>query len=176
MSDEYPDPKRTVIVEEAHLLHDQIDHSESEAEDAEEETNEAYHTRRRSETREMVARLEGDGLRESEILEQYKNTAEELDDLEAGTVEWAHTLARHDTARQIITEYFGGTGSESVDLGDITASSLYEDGTIELIGMKGRKAHMTVESESTALATADTFLAEAGTSIDELESSAGRLR
>lgn len=174
MSGESPDPERTIIVEEAHLLHDQIDHCETEAEDADEEVNREYHERRAVETRELVNQLEGNGLPESEVREQYEDTAQELDDLEADTVEWARTLARHDAARQTINEYFGGTGHGPVELGDITASSVYQDGTIELLGMKGRKAHMTVSSESTALATADTFLSEADTSIDELKSAVGR--
>jgi len=173
MSDDYPEPERTITVEEAHLLHDQIDHSESEAEDAEDEVNEAYQKRRAAETREMVKRLEGKGLRESEIREQYRNTAGMLDDLEADTVEWAKTLARHDTARQIINEYFGGTGNEPVELGDLVGDGELEDGTIKLEGMK-RTVHLTCSTEGMARATANTFLQKAGTSLDELRSGVGQ--
>jgi hypothetical protein len=165
MSEDRPDPERTVIVEEAHLLHDQIEFSEEEYENADNDIEEAYHQTRVKETQKLATKIESDGLSESRVRGMKSEADEQAREFDEETPESARVIAKLETAEQVLEEYFGDQRGP-VELGDIVASSVYEGGTVELNGLKN-SAMLTVSDEANARATADAILGGADLSIED---------
>lgn len=153
MSDEIPDAERTIIVEEAHLLHEQIEFSENEFENADNDIEAAYHQTRVQETQELAADLEGDGLRESRVREMKQSAAEKANEFDEETEESARVVAKLDTAKQTLSEYFGD-GPTEVEVAQMTG---YQNGAVEFRGVNG-SAVLTFPDEAQARGAADAIL------------------
>ena len=171
-SDERPEPDRTVIVEEAHLLADQIEHSEQEYEAVDNDAKEAYHRTWVKEAQEYKRQIEGDGLREQRVREIVEDAAEEVSEADDGTPAEARAAGKLDAARQVLGRYFGDENGR-IDLGDIAGSKV-DDDIITLDGTKNR-VEFTISEEGMARATADTILQAAGVDAESAHSVGGRI-
>lgn len=162
---ERPEPERTVIVEEAHLLRDQIEYSRDEQESADNDIEEAYHEKRVSESEVMLSRLEGEGLKEAAVRSVKEESEESADEYDEECPDFAREMAKLDTAKQVLREYFDDRQGP-VALGTIAASTVYEGGVVELMGATDA-AVLEVEDEVDARAAADSILQGAGLSLEE---------
>lgn len=164
MSDDMPDPERTVIVEEAHLLREQREYSQENAENADNEIDEAYQTRRAELCEEYLDALEGDGLRESDVRERAAEAKETLTETDEETPETGRTLAEHDAANQVLRQYFGDS-PDVIEVGEPMNIAGYEDGAVEFHG-PGGKAIVEFSDEINARAAADCILDGVGAEDD----------
>ena len=76
------------------------------------------------------------------------------------TIGLAKTVARLDTAKQVLEEYFGDSRGP-IKLGDLVASGDFDDSGIEIEGTR-ETAVLTATNEDIAFATANLFLIAAG--------------
>lgn len=154
-NDDLPEPDRTVSVEQAHLLREQLEYSRENAEKAANEVDEAYQNRRVELTEKYIEDIEGDGLRKSDLQEELERAQEELQSFDEETPEMGATVAERDAARQILRRYFDD-GPDVVEVEAVSVTG-YENGTIDIQDGSGR-AILTFPSEADARATADSIL------------------
>ncbi len=154
MSDDIPDPERTITVEEAHLLRAQVEHCEKEAAEGD-EINEQYHTQRAEFTEERIEQIESEGISESEIEESIEELKERVKATEPDTDDRLEAEAEFDTVRQIHQRYFDG-GPDVVEVEAVRATG-YDDGAVEFQD-GSEKAIVTFPSEADARGAADMIL------------------
>ena len=154
MSDDIPEPERTVVVEEAHLLRAQAEHSKEQAADGD-EVNEKYHQQRVEFTEERIGQIESEGISESEIEETIGELKERVEETEPDTDERLEAEAEFDTVRQIHQRYFDG-GPDVVEVEAVRLTG-YENGAVEFQDSSG-KAIVTFPSEADARGAADAIL------------------
>lgn len=154
MSDDIPEPERTVTVEKAHLLRAQIEHAEEQAEDTD-DINETYHNLRKQFTEERIEQIESDGISESQIEEEMERLKDDIESTEPDTDERLEVEAEFDTLRQIHARYFGG-GPDVVEVA-VRRVTGYDNGNVEFQDGSG-KALVTFDSEMDARAAADCIL------------------
>lgn len=162
--DDYPEPNRTVIVEEAHLLHDQAEFSDEEHENASNDIEAAYHETRAEYTRERIDAIEGDGLAEQDVRDARDEFKTEFDEYDEECVDGARVAAKWDTEKQILREYFDET-DDVVEVGEAMNVMGYEDGAVAFHG-PGGKAIVEFTDEINARAAADCILDGAGAEDD----------
>ncbi|MFC7216509.1 hypothetical protein ACFQO4_20835 [Saliphagus sp. GCM10025334] len=161
---ERPEPQRTIIVERAHLLHDQLEYSEESIDTAEDSEEEAYHTHRVGLTEDYIDALEGDGLSEATVHETVETAREEIDGGLPASPEEAQVYAELDAAQQILRRYFDETPNV-LEVGAVGNVSGYTNGEVEFEGTGG-KAIMEFNDEITARAAADCILDGVGAEED----------
>ncbi len=154
MSDDIPEPERTVTVEEAHLLRAQVEHCEEQAAEGD-EINEKYHTQRAEFTEERIEQIESGGIAESEIEDAVEQLKKRVKATEPDTDERIEAEAEFDTVRQIHQRYFDG-GPDVVEVEAVRATG-YDDGAVEFQDGSG-KAIITFPSEADARGAADMIL------------------
>lgn len=154
MSDDIPEPERTVTVEEAHLLRAQAEHSEEQAAEGD-EIDEKYHQRRVEFTEERIEQIESEGISESEIEEAIDQLKETVEQTEPDTDERLEAEAEFDTVRQIHQRYFDG-GPDVVEVEAVQFIG-YENGAVEFQDGSA-KATVTFPSEADARGAADAIL------------------
>ncbi|ELY97167.1 hypothetical protein, partial [Natrialba asiatica] len=125
MSDDIPDPVRTVSVEKAHLLHEQAAFSEDEYENTDNEIEAAYHETHVEYTHERIEQIEGDGLRGIDVRESRDEFKDEFDEYDEECVEGAKLAAKWDTEKQILREYFD-EGEDTFEVGEAMNVMGYE--------------------------------------------------
>lgn len=172
MPGDNPETERTVIVEKAHLLHDQLEYSAENAENPENEVDAAYQNRRVELCEQYIDELEGDGLSESVVHGRFTEAQEKVNATEDETPETIVSYAEFDATKQVIREYFGGFEHDPVNLGDVMSSSLREGGLVVLNGTEGTAA-FTISDEGMAMATADTILADTDVNVHEAAQTPG---
>lgn len=156
MSEDIPDPERTVIVEKAHLLHEQAEFSDDENENASNYIEAAYHETRAAYTRERIDAIEGDGLAEQDVRDARDEIKAEFDEYDEECADGARLAAKWDTEKQILGEYFGETDNV-VEVGEAMNVMGYEDGAVAFHG-PGGKAIVEFSDEINARAAADCIL------------------
>ncbi|QCC57219.1 hypothetical protein [Natrinema thermotolerans] len=164
MSDDLPDPERTVIVEKAHLLHEQLEYSRENAEDPDNEIDAAYQERRVDVTESYIEAIEGDGLSEADVRDDLDAARDVLSDTEEETPEVGRRVAEADTAKQILGRYFG-EDDNTLEVGEAMNVMGYEDGSVAFHG-PGGKAIVEFSDEINARAAADCILDGVGAEDD----------
>lgn len=154
MSNDIPEPERTVTVEKAHLLRAQVEHSEEEATDAD-EINETYHSERAEYTQERIQQIESEGITESELEESIEGNEQKIEDTEPDTEERLVPEALYDTDRQIHRRYFDG-GPDVVEVEAVGLTG-YDNGAVEFQDGTA-KAIVTFPTEADARGAADAIL------------------
>jgi len=154
MSDDIPEPERTVVVEEAHLLRAQAEHSKEQAAEGD-QINEKYHEKRVEFTEGRIEQIESDGISESEIEESINELKETVEETEQDTNERLEAEAEFDTVRQIHQRYFDG-GPDVVEVEAVGLTG-YESGAVECHDSSG-KAIVTFPTEADARGAADAIL------------------
>jgi hypothetical protein len=154
MSDDIPEPDRTVTVEEAHLLRAQVEHSEEQASQGD-EINQKYHEERVQYTRERINQIESQGISESDLEDTIEELREQVEDTEPDTDERIPVEAKLDTDQQINERYFDNGPDEVVV--ECVGLTGYDNGAVEFKDGSGR-AIVEFPSEADARGAADAIL------------------
>jgi len=159
---------RTIIVDTASSLRQSLEKNQDKASNVDNEIEQAYYDRCVELTTEYIEALEGDGLRESDVRDDLASAKEELQDFTEQTPESSVPAATKGTAKFVLTRYFGDT-PDTIELGRVLESSLYDDGSVSLSGFRG-KAFFEFQNEKDARIAADVILESVG-----LEETAARV-
>lgn len=150
-----PEPDRQVSVEEAHLLHDQIEFSEEEYENSNNEIEQAYHQDRVKHSQELASGIEESGLSESDLKERKSELEAESKKFDEENVEFARVMAKLDSVKMVLEEYFGA-GTDKVEV-EVMQTTGFDDGSVAVKGAGGI-ARISFTDEMQARAFADCVL------------------
>jgi len=159
---------RTIIVENPEdKLSDRLEWAEEQREGAQAEgvtVDVVYFEAYKRVLVDLLEDLHTDGLSEAGLYQRHQTRREEWEDAEKSpdTVEHA---AVADATKHVLDAFFGYGVTE---LGEVSNSTVYDDGTVQFVGEDGDAVRLQIRDEDDALAKADLFLHEAGRSIDDL--------
>lgn len=164
---------RTITVDEAEELRTKIsDREEGLKSDSLTETGRVQLQAFIDTAETLCEQIETDGVDEQTLETRVQDLSDRLseldDDDEVEDEVFAKVRGEHKAVATVLRTYFGWGPTH---IGTLTGNaSLYQDGTIEMVGDEGAVLMETDGREETALSSAELFLRDVGKTIDDLES------